>query len=463
MKPHCARWLTGLIFLATCLPCTADETPPFRYYKAISLDALDEEALVDATLDREIYRETQAQFADVRVMDDRGREVSYVIERAVERRTKTSRHWWRAENVDLTLGDDNALEISVRLDERDPAAEGIRLVTPLSNFEQSVSVAGSNDGRTWKTLVDEAVVFDYSQYMDVSNREIVLPKNAFRRFRIVIDRVTAEQESQLLELTRRLRGDREEERKERVTIQRRPFRVDRIEFWHSMSEELVRGDKKEIYIVAKSVVQDDKEKKQTRIRVLTHGEPITSLAVETDSRNFSRRATVRVPQKVGVRTNWREVGQATITHIDLPNLKRARFKIPIAENRSKEFLITIDNRDSPPLEITGIRAEGNVYRLLFFAAPGKTYEVRYGSDTAERPDYDTVALRAALESDVRPVSAALGDQRAADAPRAGRGVPLKHLLNDPAVYAIVIVLLVIALTWGLYQAVRRMERLPKDE
>ena len=74
------------------------------------------------------------------------------------------------------------------------------------------------------------MIFDYSQFMDVRNDSLELaPANTdgglVAHLRILIDDVTKEQQSQLLELTRRLHGEKETDRSERVTIVRQPFRM----------------------------------------------------------------------------------------------------------------------------------------------------------------------------------------------------------------------------------------------
>src|SRR4029079_11240310 len=118
--------------------------------------------------------------------------------------------------------EDGSLEIIVHLRDKDPQPQGLRLVTPLGSFDERVRMFTSADGTDWKTLGDEAVVFDYSQYIDARNDAIDFPVTTDRYFKIVIDHVTQELESQLKELTRRLRGDEETHRDETILIERRP-------------------------------------------------------------------------------------------------------------------------------------------------------------------------------------------------------------------------------------------------
>src|SRR6185295_1374471 len=151
-------------------------------------------------LDSDVYAATKNDFADLRIIDVQGQAVPYVLQKTTETKPQTIRHSWKAAKVSLKPIRDEGLEIRIQLDEKDEQPNGVRLITPLKNFEQRVRVFGKRNGEEEKPLVPEGVVFDYSQYMDVSQNEIRLPKSADREFRIVIDGLTSDQESQLLDL-----------------------------------------------------------------------------------------------------------------------------------------------------------------------------------------------------------------------------------------------------------------------
>jgi hypothetical protein len=124
--------------------------------------------------------------------------------------------------------------------------------------------------------------------------------------------------------------------------------------------------------------------------------------------------------------------------------------------------IVIDDRDSPPLEVSGIKAEGNVYEVVYLAGPDGHNQLLYGSADAEPASYDTVALQELLRERFRPAQAELGAQLS----RPGNGVssafPWSKLLNNPRLLGGVITLLVIVLGWGLYRAIKRMDKLPSE-
>lgn len=454
-------------FLVTCVLTSGAVAaePGFRFSKPVQSPALAQEELLSVTLDADIYDATGDDLRDLRLIDKSGDPTPSVLRPVKTSRSQTVRRTWTAERPAARPLENGGLEIIVELKPNDPAANGLTLVTPLDDFEQRVRVETSTDGRAWEPAA-ESVIFDYSRYMDVRQNRLVFPKTARRHFRIIVDDVTATQESELLELTRRLQGTEETERVERLTVQRRPFRIDRVQFWRDEEQERTTGDAKGDYPPARFHVEQDAAARQTHVFVETRREPVTKLTIETDQRNFSRRASVQVEHIEGVQRTWQSLGEATLTRIDFQDLQREQLSIGFPETRRGRFRIVIENRDSPPLDVTGIAAEGNVQELVFLAAPGETYRVIYGHAGAEPADYDTAAVDELLRSGYAPTPAELGDQQVhadADGPVA-RNWPA--LLNDPALLVGVITVLVILLALGLYQAARRVEETssaPPDE
>jgi hypothetical protein len=446
----------GCLIAAAFVPCATAQQP--RFSKGIEAGNLKQEEILAALLDSDVYSGTQDGFADLRVLDDKGNEVPFLLQKATETQTMSVRQTAPAKDVSLRELKEGGLEIQVSKDDKLPPAEGISVVTPLRNYHQQVQVSGSSDGRNWQTLVPEALIFDYSRYMDVGNHEIGLPQNHYSHFRLTIRDVTSNQESELLELTRRLRNGKETERVERTAVERRPFRIDRIEFWY---HERRQADKKTEYPVADFKADLNAEGRQTLIHVHTRREPLTGFHVETSSRNFNRRVAVQVPLAQGMRTQWRDIATGTLSRMDFRDLHRDELLVSFPEARNEEYRIVIDNGDNPALAVTGIRGEGNAYQALFLAAPGVAYHLSYGSEAAKAPNYDTAALRESLARGYQPVAARLSAQATASSTSEPTSTAMRRVLNNPFVLGGVILLLVAVLAWGLYRAGRRIDQLPK--
>ncbi|HEV7222815.1 MAG TPA: DUF3999 family protein [Pirellulales bacterium] len=435
--------------------------PAFQFSREIQSPALKQEELLAVALDSDVFAATQDGLADVRLLDGEGKPLPYVLRQAQTTRARRVRKTWPARQFSARPLD-GGLEITVELAKDDPHPNGLTLVSPLRNFEQRVRVEASADGREWEPAGTETVIFDYSRYMDVRRDGVSFPETAKRHFRIVIDDVTVEQESELLALTRRLQGAEETERTEKVVVDRRPFRIERIDFWREVEQEQSTGDEKAKYPVTGYRVEQDAAKHQTIVRLDARRQPLTALKLKTPDRNFSRHAAVEVEEARGVSKTWRRLGEATVSRIDFKDVQREDLSISFPQSRAAEYRITIDDRDSPPLAIAGVEAEGNVYELVCLAAPDARYRLVYGSADADAATYDTAAIQELLRSGFQPSRAKLGEQQ----PGPGAGQPAEFepstLLNNPLLLGAVILLLVLALGWGLYHAVKRMDKLPSE-
>ena len=109
---------------------------------------------ISVRLDREVYEAARADLGDLRILDERGRDVPYVIDRAdrlglPEARPGIRNRGWSPDGAATAV-----LDFGRRLGKR-------RLQLRLSgdNFRRRVAVEGGDDGSAWVRLVDEAWVF----------------------------------------------------------------------------------------------------------------------------------------------------------------------------------------------------------------------------------------------------------------------------------------------------------------
>jgi len=451
-------WLPAVVLiLGAATYCPADELDSFQFTKGINHESSGEEDIVAVELDSDIYAATEDRFADLRVVDGQNNDLPYILETVTEKRTESVQRT-RSVNIEsLAENDDNSIEIVIQRDDDDPPAEGIVLHTPLKNFERQVSVFGSSDANEWKRLVADALIFDYSRYMDIANSKIILPDNDYRNLKVVIKEVTDEDESPLTEFTRRFRQEEETQRTERTTVRRRPLRINSIELWHHETRELLKRNKKVDYPVAKFRVEELPDQKQTIVHVRTRREPLTELSLGTPSANFSRRAVVQVPVVKGVTTTWTEIGSAKLSKFRFRGFQRDNLDIEFPEHRSEEYRIVIFNEDNKPLEIAGVKAQGNVHRAMFFAAPKESHQLYYGRQDAQPPSYDTAALSLVLGKGFQPVAATLGPEEKNEKFDQAADLQLKTVLNSPLFFGGVICVVVAVLALLLFRASRRIE------
>jgi hypothetical protein len=461
------RYLVALAMVLHLSAFAVAEPNP-RYAKEIQLPEFNGEGLVAAPLDSEIYQATGNGFDDLRVLNSEGGEVAFVLRKVPVKEPHTTKQTWRAANLALKPQADGGLEIQIDSDlEKHPdLPQGLRFRTHLRNFEHRVRVEASADGTNWQTVLEDGLIFDYSQYMDVRDlslnfAKVPLPEFGGKRayFRITIEQVTQEQQSQLMELTRNLRGPNEERRSERVIINRQPLRLEGIDFWRDEVRNDVVSDLKQVYSLKVTKTVQDDETKRTYVYLESSNEPITEVHVDTPDRNFSREARLEFLQPGGARALWKPLGSATLIRIDIQSLQRESLEIEFPESRHPEYRLVIENADSGPLKISDVSAEGNVYEVVFLGTEGSDYQIAYGGQDLATPNYDTAALTAALDEGLTAKQASLGAVEQLPLAPPPIGAWILRLLNNGPVIVAVVAALVCVLGFGLYRAVSRIDEI----
>jgi hypothetical protein len=454
-----------LVSAAAAWAAAAQEPTPFRYAKTLTppdgAEAAD--AVLAADLDSEVYAATRDDLGDLRVFTAGGEEVPYVLERRMRHEAETVRNWHDATLQGLEEAADNRIAVTFRIPPEAPPLRGIRLETPLTDFERQVRVSGRAGAEgAWEPLVTEALVFDYRRFADVRRVEAPAPESAHRWFRVEILEVTDEQASALTELTRTLVDGQVVEEVDRTQYRSRPFRIDRVRWWSESVRQRAQAPVRVAYPVEPGSVAVDADAQQTVVDLRSRREPLTSLTIESPQANFSRPARVLVPEESAAGVRWRTVGEGTLRKIAFRDLRESALTVAIPEHRAAAYRLVIENRDSPALAVSGVLASGVVHRVLFLAQASPPYELRYGEPQSEPPRYDGDIVMAAVGAGYAPMPVAVGPQRdAATFLPSSRG--LADLVNSPVLFGMVVVIAVAVLAWLLFGLGRRAAALPHEE
>ncbi|MBN1394547.1 MAG: hypothetical protein JW959_05960 [Pirellulales bacterium] len=452
--------ILALCLLAAAASQPAAERHSFRFHKDVILAQPGRESMVSVLFDSQVYAAARDGLPDVRLLDDTGRQTPFAIEKVVETIESEVRRPLPSRVFSPPSEQGDRVKVLLRLDGEARGADGLSVFTPLENFEYRVRVYGSDNGLTWLPLEENGRVFDYSRLMDISNRDVRLPKNEQRLYAVEIIGVGEVEQSLFREMTRKYHDKEEVERIEKTVLRRRPFRLERIEFWKDRKETLQRRDEKTDYYASIAKINEDLDERATKMLIDAKRQPITELTIETASRNFVRPAEVYVKTAAGRRAEMNCIARNKISLIEFGAFDRRSLTISFPEQRAKQYLVVIHNGDNQPLKITGVSAHGNVYRAVFLAKADRKYRLVYGSQIAERPDYDAAAVLAPLRAEGhRPIEAKLG-QEVEDSP-AGQPLSVDSVLNNPLLLGSAIVVLVLLLAWALCTAARRVDGLPR--
>jgi hypothetical protein len=454
----------------------------------IAMPTLSGEELIAARLDDTVYASTRLGFPDVRLFSDTGDEVAFVMRRARGKQSMVEKRTWLPTDISLKVLDNNGLQVIFQVDTEEyprwPAA--IRLVSPLVRFEHGVRLESSTNGTDWEFLAEQTI-FDYSQFMNVRDTEIRLPKldaendkTVPKSYRLTINDVTQEQQSQLMELTRNLQQGNETQRQERTTINRQPFRIDQIELWNEEYQRDVPADLEVNHELTIDRLETVRDTKETRIYLTSGRQPLVAIKIETGNRNFSRRARLEVLDNDNPRVessstdgsttgatdaarnddrHWHALTSGRLSSIDFRTLKSEDLLLKFNESRLTHYRLVIRNGDSTPLEVTRVVGIGPAYDAVFLAHPDAKYQVNFGNSTVVAPAYDTTVLDAAMSEGFLPKVATLEAASKLNVIPAPAEPLFLRAIRSRVFVAVVIVGLVGALGFGLWNASRRLETL----
>lgn len=431
----------------------ADESV-FRISRDIINPDNSQQSLLAVPLDAAVYAATNADFSDLRVRDSAGVETPYLLQRIAGLKTVVKRIPSRGEKPVLQKQGEDGIVLHLELKPDAATIDGLSVVTTQRDFEYVLAVQGSEDGRHWHALVDNALIYDYSRFMRVSNHDVVLPANSDRHFKVTIARAIESREAEWLELTRTLQGDTELQRTEKTGIQRQPLHIERIELWHNQTETVAHAEQIFAYPITAFAVSQDTEHKTTQIDIQAQNPPLNGFTLKIATPNFNRQAEVFIPQKQGMETRMHSLARATLQSLHFKDINREDTHIGFAEQRRRNYRITLYNQDNPSLTIDDIIATGPGYQLVFFAQPGEDYQLQYGLSKAVSPHYDVAPIQTLLSKGYQTVAAGLGPEAAIATQPAG--FDTIQLLNSPLFLGLAIGLMVLVLGWSLFRVSQRL-------
>ncbi len=352
-------WTTGLgALMASCFatgqaaPLRAEWEHEQRF--DVPAPGLLKLSLPTATLDA-----ARRGLEDLRLYDDAGREVPCLIERPqpagkVIRDAKTFQVSVNASRTVLTLETGLAQPL-----------DAVTLDTPAAAFLKAVRIEGSADGQRWQTLVRGQPIF--RQPGGVSQLRLAVPAGTWPWLRLTVD----DQRSQPIPFTRA--------------------------HVHAAEAEPVPAETVPVTIVAR-----DENPGETRLTISLSAANlrVATVEVETGEPLFMRQVTLAAPQVEEGTIREQPLAHGVIYRVAVEGQPESSLLTVPLEGlvRSRELLLLIENKDSPPLPITTVRAERRPVYLVFLARSAGPYHLLSGNSRCAAPRYDLAALGANLKT-----------------------------------------------------------------
>ncbi len=362
---------------------------------------------VAVPLDRDVYAEARADLGDIRVVDDTGRRVPFVIDRDAPEPPPPlhpvvlNRAFVAGKTAIATLDFGQKVRKSA-----------LRVSLSGANFRRRVDVEGSDDGRAFSTLLDDAWVFAIPE---VTRYETIGLPDGDHRFL-------------------------------RLTVHLGPDDPRRIEIGDVTADGArAPASAGEWLPVPMRAIRRDRERDTLVVLDLPGARhPFRAIELEVATSAFLRAVVVEAQR---VPLDWAAIGDGVVYRYESGGRFYERTRLEVG-GRERRIRLRVRDLDDAPLDVRGAAVLVPKERVLFEAQPGRVYWLAYGSQDAPAPLFDlerTMGAPDAWAAQAR--EGRLGQpQRISAEPAAARPWTERH----PALLwagLVVVALLLGAVTW----------------
>jgi hypothetical protein len=296
---------------------------------------------------------------DLRLFDDAGNEVPYLIERPVP----VIKVVQNVKSFHVSLTPSNTV-IVLETGLAQPL-DDVTLETPAGSFLKPVRIEGSTDLKRWQTLERGQPIF--RQPDGVSRLHVSFPAGSWPWLRLTVD----------------------DQRTPTIPFTGAHIRVSVTESTPTVWTPVTIAERSE-----------NPGETRLALNLGAANLSLTAVQIETAEPLFRRQVTFAVPQVSEDFIREQTIGQGAIYRVAIEGQ-------PVVENllapleslvRSRELLLFVHNQDSPPLPITAVRVERRPVYLVFLARQAAAYHLLTGNGQCLAPRYDLVALDMNLKS-----------------------------------------------------------------
>ncbi|HEY6169152.1 MAG TPA: hypothetical protein VI454_14005 [Verrucomicrobiae bacterium] len=300
---------------------------------------------------------------DLRLFDDDGRELPCLIERPVQQRPTVTpgRSFKSSVLAQSTIG---TFETQVTV-----PIKAVNLITPSQDFLKAVKLEALVEGTGWKTILENEPVF--RDRWGARRLLLEFPPAVYSQLRVTFD-------------------DRD------TSVKRVAFTG--VEVYAAIAE-TAPSEPLEMTIADR---RESQGKTQLTLRTAAANFVLAELEVQTPDPLFRRMIRLTHRAISDGKTNEIDLRYDTIYRVAVAGQPvQTRLAItPDVQVPAREIYLSIENGDSPPLQITGVTARRRPAYLAFFTTkPGK-FHLLSGNPAAPAPHYDLAALPGAVKAEL---------------------------------------------------------------
>ncbi|MCD6312036.1 MAG: DUF3999 family protein, partial [Elusimicrobia bacterium] len=321
---------------------------------------IEEEGLINVKLPLETVGAARAGLEDVRIYTSGGDEVPYSLSLP----DPVTEFELPAQNFEVIMERNKTLVLAEARTLN--LIKSLKIKTSSRKFIKAVSVSGSQDKKRWKELVRNRPVF--RQINGNSNLNIDFPAGSYKYLKLVID----------------------DTRNEAISVEGIALRY--LTEKQDYPDETFEAD------ITGTVI--DNSTTRLFVKLPARNINISEIVFDINEKLFSRKVTVSYKRTHcgEIITEW--VGARTIYKIAPDNVPtHSNLIVPVGRQiKSNQIYFHIENRDSPPLNVRGIKIRYKPVGLRFLAKKPGVFYILAGNKNVAKARYDIAGLKEYLKT-----------------------------------------------------------------
>lgn len=303
------------------------------------------------SIDDEIFKNTQKDLRDLRVINDKNKEVPYKL---LKSRGKSETQIFSPKMLNKSYAPGKNSSVVLDFGANNQGINFLEIKTDSENFQTSARVYGSDSIGSWRVLADNIYIYDYTDRkgnMFSKRTTFDFPESIYRYLKIEIDDNTGE-----------------------------PVKIDSI-----TGKMIKKEDVKELRREATFNKKTAGDNTEFVIDLGQGGIPHSKITVGVSDKNFNRSLAILASFN---NKDWRKVSSGYIFRYNTAKFNGENLILDFSEINERYIKLVIYNYDNVPLDVNKITVYSIYREIVFNAETGGEYKVYYGNKNARWPVYD---------------------------------------------------------------------------
>lgn len=306
----------------------------------------------EVVFDNQIFSKAKPDLSDVRLIDNAGKEVPYVL---VTEAPKSERAGYPVQLLNNGYVEGDYTSFIADLGKEGIIHNSVEIITDSKNFRREASVEGSSDTKTWLTLLSKKSIYDYSVEFNARDVSLSYSDATYRYLKVKI-----------------------------LNSGETPLHVLGAKVYRD-----VTAAGREVAYTPSSIQQNENPEGRSSVVVMDfgiRGVPASKLTLQTADTNFNREVAIEGSNDS---VRWSILNNnSVIFSYTTPQFTGNNLTLVFPETPVRYLRLTIFNKDNTPIHISGAKAYGVLRKLVFAYDPANSYALYYGNAKARAPEYD---------------------------------------------------------------------------